>query len=96
MNSHGLYTLLLPLRENNFGAFDSVLADLARPKIFAGAAPALEAGRLLFTIRYHSSAARRSAVHYIPTRPDPTPTRQKNRRPEGRPRWGRDNDQCLS
>ena len=52
--------------------FDSELADLARPKIFAGAAPALEAGRLLFTIRYHSSAARRSAVHYIPTRPDPT------------------------
>ena len=58
-----MYTLLLPLRENNFGAFDSVLADLARPKIFAGAAPALEAGGLLFTIRYHSSAARRSTVH---------------------------------
>jgi hypothetical protein len=43
--------------------FDSESADLARPEIFAGAAPALEAGRLLFTIRYHSSAAIRSGMH---------------------------------
>ena len=82
MNSHGMYTLLSPLREINFGLQRGALADLARRS------DRRRRSRLVDYIVYYTlpRIARRAGPQRGALRPDPDPDPTiKKGRPEGRP-----------